>query len=103
MLATGGGDGTIILWDVSSGNQLATLQGHSERVEFVSFSPDGSILASGDWRDGMILWDVSSRSQLATLQGHTWGGPDPRRFLRTAPYWHLEQAMARSCSGNLLL
>ena len=45
---------------------LATLQGHSP----VSFSPDGSMLASGSGFD-VVLWDVSSRGQLAALEGHT--------------------------------
>ena len=64
MLASGGSE--VILWDVSSRSQLATLQGHSP----VSFSADGSVLASGSGFD-VVLWDVSSRSQLATLEGHT--------------------------------
>ena len=64
MLASGGSE--VILWDVSSRSQLATLQGHSP----VSFSPDGSMLASGSGFD-VVLWDVSSRGQLAALEGHT--------------------------------
>ena len=67
LLASGSGDGTVILWDIWSESQLATLQGHRWRVESVSFSPDGSVLVSGG--SDVILWDVSSRSQLATLQG----------------------------------
>ena len=67
---SGSDDGTVILWDIWNESQLATLQGHTGRVEFVSFSPDGSMLASGGGAD-VILWDVASRSQLATLQGHT--------------------------------
>ena len=68
MLASGAGDGTVILWDVWSDSQLATLEGDSWRVSSVSFSPDGSVLASGGGSD-IVLWDVSSRSQLATLNG----------------------------------
>ena len=68
MLASGSGDGMVILWDVWSESQLATLEGDSWRVSSVSFSPDGSVLASGGGSD-IVLWDVSSRSQLATLNG----------------------------------
>ena len=64
MLASGGSD--VILWDVASGSQLATLYGSGP----VSFSPDGSMLASGGRGSGVILWDVASGSQLTTLQGH---------------------------------
>ena len=45
MLLSGSWDSTVILWDVSSRIQLATLQGHKKTVESVSFSPDGSLLA----------------------------------------------------------
>ena len=47
MLASGGRNNEVILWDISSRSQLATLQGPTERVESVSFSPDGSMLAAG--------------------------------------------------------
>ena len=60
-------DGDVILWDVSSRSQLAILQGHTSRVRSISFSPDGSLLASGGKDGDVILWDVSGRSQVATL------------------------------------
>jgi WD40 repeat protein len=41
LLASGGGDDTIILWDVKSGEILKRLKGHSGHVTSVSFSPDG--------------------------------------------------------------
>ena len=46
MLATGGWDGTIHLWDVASGKLLRVLVGHGAGVYGVAFSPDGSVLAS---------------------------------------------------------
>ena len=60
-------DGDVILWDVSSRSQLAILQGHTSRVRSISFSPDGSLLASGGKDGDVIVWDVSSGSQVATL------------------------------------
>ena len=35
------------LWDVTSGACLQTLEGHSSYVMSVSFSPDGTKVASG--------------------------------------------------------
>ena len=70
MLASEGWDNDVIFWDVSSRIQLASLQGHTESVESVSFSPDGSLLAAGGGAD-VVLWNVSSRIQLATLQEST--------------------------------
>ena len=67
----GSWDNTVILWDVVSGTRQATLQGHTNEVLSVSFSPDGSTLASGSFDETVILWDVVSGTRQATLQGHT--------------------------------
>ena len=58
-LASGSGDETIRLWDVSTGQAKATLQGHTFWVNSVSFSPDGQILASGSWDGTILLWDMA--------------------------------------------
>ncbi|HUS70322.1 MAG TPA: SUMF1/EgtB/PvdO family nonheme iron enzyme, partial [Anaerolineae bacterium] len=72
VLASGSADGTVILWDVVSGQQLRTLEGHNKMVESVAFSPDGQRLASGSFDSTLILWDVQSGEKLRTLQ-HTGG------------------------------
>ena len=81
-LASGSGDGRILLWDVSSGQLQATLEGHTDGVTSVLFSPDGLTLASGGGSpsyggsgrdDRILLWDVSSGQLQATLEGHTGG------------------------------
>ncbi|MYK41387.1 MAG: T9SS type A sorting domain-containing protein, partial [Gemmatimonadetes bacterium] len=61
------------LWDVSSEQEIATLQGHTDRVTSVSFSPDGQTLVSGSLDQTVRLWDVSTRQELAILQGHADG------------------------------
>jgi uncharacterized delta-60 repeat protein len=71
ILASGSADASIILWDVASHNQVATLKGHSSYVRSVTFSPDGKILASGSFDGSIILWDVASHNQLAVLKGHS--------------------------------
>jgi WD40 repeat protein len=45
-LASAGDDGTVRLWDPTSGEQLLVLRGHAGLVSSVAFSPDGSRLAS---------------------------------------------------------
>ena len=44
-------DTNIHLWAVSTGEYLRSLEGHTGNVSSVAFSPDGSSLVSGSWRD----------------------------------------------------
>ena len=50
---------------------VGTLQGHSSGVNSVSFSPDGTKVASGSDDETVKLWDVTSGECLQTLEGHS--------------------------------
>ena len=69
-LASGGQDGTVILWDAIT-EQPTTLTGHTASARSVAFSPDGSILASGSHDGTVILWDVATQQPKDTLTEHT--------------------------------
>ena len=49
----------VRLWDTETGDELATLRGHSGNVYSVEFSPDGTLLASGSLDGTARLWAIS--------------------------------------------
>ena len=46
VLASGGQDNNVKLWDINAQGELATLRGHNGWVTAVAFSPDGGTLAT---------------------------------------------------------
>ena len=75
---SGGTDGTVRLWDISSGTELKRLQAHtgSGGTFYVAFSRDGKYFLSGG-ADGLLkLWDTASTKEVKTfraLSGNTPG------------------------------
>ena len=72
-LASGITGGAIKLWDIRTGALSQTLDGHIEKIESLTFTPDGKTLASGGSYNVPIieLWDTSSGERLQVLIGHT--------------------------------
>jgi WD40 repeat protein len=70
LLASGGEDHTIRLWDPQTGSCLQTLQGHSQDIWSVAWSPDGQLLASASGDHTIKLWDCLTGKCLKTLTGY---------------------------------
>jgi WD40 repeat protein len=60
LLATGGDDRRVILWDIHDGVPQArpALIGHSEEIRALAFSPDSAELASSAEDSTVIRWNV---------------------------------------------
>jgi WD40 repeat protein len=70
-LALGNQDGTVQLWDATSGMGSRSFPGHTGWVHAVAFSPDSQRLASGSLDHTVKIWDMNSGQELCTLQSHT--------------------------------
>jgi DNA-binding beta-propeller fold protein YncE len=90
-LVSGSHDGTLILWDVATGKQLRSIEGHRERgrpfeVVSVTFSPDGKVLASVSSDQTVRLWNVATGVQLRVFTGVKYAqdvkfSPDGKRLV----------------------
>jgi len=74
--ASGGADGVIRLWNLSSGALARELRGHDRgEINSLAFSPDGSRLASASNDKTVRVWDIDKGAALKCLVGHTaWVG-----------------------------
>jgi WD40 repeat protein len=53
------------------GAALQILEGHTEAVSAMTFSPDGKQVVSGSWDNTVRLWDAATGTVLQTLEEHT--------------------------------
>jgi hypothetical protein len=69
LLASGGSDGTVQMWDADNGALRWKHDGHADRVNTIAVSPDGSTVATGSRDEIVQLREVSSGTVRQVLQG----------------------------------
>lgn len=69
LLAAGGGDGKIRLWNKKAG-PMEPLRGHLGRVYSVAFSPNGNCMASGSGDGEIRIWNLQDYTSV-TLDQNT--------------------------------
>jgi small GTP-binding protein len=68
IVASGGYDGEVRLWDLQTGDRLRTLKGHDYMVNSVAFNSEGTTLVTASSDETFRLWDVSSGKLLKTFK-----------------------------------
>ena len=73
IIAAGGIDGTIRLWDATTGQTIKSFKAHSDTVLDVVFSPDGKTLATAGRDDTMRWWDIQTAENIKTFREYLGG------------------------------
>ncbi len=71
LLASGGDDMTVRLWNTTTGKNIHVLKGHTDEVDCVVFSRDGRHVLSGSADQSIRIWDAATGKNTRTLTGHT--------------------------------
>ncbi|KAI9903260.1 hypothetical protein N3K66_002612 [Trichothecium roseum] len=69
-IASASSDSTVRIWDISTGDEKLSFQGHTGPVSSVAFSPDGRLIASASDDRTIKIWEVLIYHEKHTLRGH---------------------------------
>jgi hypothetical protein len=58
----------VRLWDARTGGPRGTLEGHTDYISTVVFSPDGQLVASGSDDHTVRLWDIKKGETIRIIE-----------------------------------
>jgi len=64
----GDDDYNINLLEIGTWKNVGVLKGHTSRITDLSFSPDGSLLASLDYFNKVIIWDIEKKQLIMSFK-----------------------------------
>jgi WD40 repeat protein len=64
-------NGTVRVWNASTGKQVHELKGHTSWVNSAAFSSDGKSIVSASLDNTVRVWNVSPGEPVHELKGHT--------------------------------
>jgi WD40 repeat protein len=73
LIATGGADRTVRLWNAETLETMRVYRGHQDYVTALAFIPDGRHLASGDLSGVVRIWSVTTRRLQRSIRAHKGG------------------------------
>jgi len=83
--ASGGADGTIIIWYANTWRRAGILRSGAGEVLCLSYNPAGNRLASGHVNGRVLIWDVNSKRKLFTIPASESGKDNTVRSLAFQP------------------
>jgi WD40 repeat protein/serine/threonine protein kinase len=89
-IAFGMGNGSVSLWNLSTGHESHLFHEHASRVLQLCFSQDSTLLTSTANDNRIVLYDVPRQRAIKSIEGHThlvWGlafAPDDKTLVSTS-------------------
>jgi eukaryotic-like serine/threonine-protein kinase len=70
LASAGTGDKEVKIWKTDTHEQIATLSGYENGIQYLTIAPDGRLLATGSRDGGVKIWELATGRPLATLHAH---------------------------------
>ena len=67
---SGAADGTLRVWDPTTGRLALTLAGHAEAIRGLAVTPDGRYAVSASFDTTLKVWDLETEQWVRDLAGH---------------------------------